>query len=150
LKLLYSVTKSNGGSGVKNVSDNQGNQAVDIAFINSAALNNAGDGITQQGSGTQYGQQIVLQNAIIDGNGGFGVNLASSPTGSTIPVAVGGYNAFRSNSSGDINGFAALVGDITLTADPFTNRAVGDFTLNNTAGGGADCRAAGFQSTLLG
>jgi hypothetical protein len=34
---------------------------------------------------------------------------------------------------------------ITLTSDPFTNAAGGDFSLNNTAGGGALLRAAGFD-----
>ncbi len=39
---------------------------------------------------------------------------------------------------------------ITLTVDPFTNAAGLDFTLNNTAGGGAMLRAAGYPSTLPG
>lgn len=37
------------------------------------------------------------------------------------------------------------LGAITLTGDPFTNAAAGDFSLNNTAGAGADLRAAGFD-----
>ncbi len=56
-------------------------------------------------------------------------------------------NAFGSYTSGRID--TGTVGSIieeihgiTLTADPFTNSASRDFTLNNTAGGGALCRAA--------
>jgi hypothetical protein len=37
------------------------------------------------------------------------------------------------------------IGAVTLTADPFTDKAAGDFSLNNTAGGGALCRAAGIS-----
>jgi hypothetical protein len=40
---------------------------------------------------------------------------------------------------------AIAIGEITLTADPFTNAASGDFSLNTTAGGGALLRAAGLS-----
>ena len=41
-------------------------------------------------------------------------------------------------------------GDITLTADPFTAGASGDFSLNSTAGGGALLKAAGFNNSIPG
>lgn len=37
---------------------------------------------------------------------------------------------------------------VTLTANPFTNAASGDFSLNNTAGGGSALRAAGIPSAF--
>lgn len=40
--------------------------------------------------------------------------------------------------------------DITLTGDPFTNAAGGDFSLNNTAGAGAAVRGTGTPGALLG
>lgn len=52
--------------------------------------------------------------------------------------------AYGNNTSGNISGTAREFGSITLTADPFTNAAGGDFSLNNTAGGGALLRGLGF------
>jgi hypothetical protein len=44
----------------------------------------------------------------------------------------------------------SVEGFVTLTADPFTDAANGDFTLNSTAGGGAELRGAGWPSALPG
>jgi hypothetical protein len=60
---------------------------------------------------------------------------------------VGRYNAFRSNSVDYLLVDSGL-GDVSLSADPFTNAAVGDFSLNSTAGGGAACKAAGYPGTF--
>jgi len=59
--------------------------------------------------------------------------------------------AFYNNTT-DVGtlGHGSNVGKISLTADPFTNAAGGDFSLNNTAGGGAALRAAGWPSSLPG
>jgi len=40
------------------------------------------------------------------------------------------------------------VGQVTLTGDPCTNASGGNFSLNNTAGAGAACRAAGFPGSF--
>jgi hypothetical protein len=54
--------------------------------------------------------------------------------------------ATRVGASGRTHGTPNCdVGPITLTADPFTNAAALDFSLNNTAGGGALLRAAGIS-----
>ncbi len=60
--------------------------------------------------------------------------------------------SFLSGVSGatDFQTALSTQGCITLTADPFANAAGGDFSLNQVAGGGAACRAAGFPSTLPG
>lgn len=47
---------------------------------------------------------------------------------------------------GGIANLPHRVGCVTLTGDPFANSGAGDFALNNTAGAGALCRAAGFPS----
>jgi len=55
------------------------------------------------------------------------------------------------NVGADVNvGNGPDINKIALTADPFTNAAGGDFTLNNTSGGGALCRAAGAGGLDLG
>jgi hypothetical protein len=59
-------------------------------------------------------------------------------------------NAFKSNSSGPRLNLGAQTGDVDLTADPFTNAAGGDFSLNNTAGGGALLRATGYPGVFPG
>ncbi len=38
---------------------------------------------------------------------------------------------------------------VTLTADPWTAKGSNDFSLNNTAGGGAACRASGIPGTFV-
>lgn len=55
--------------------------------------------------------------------------------------------------TGTTNGFDSMVlnlGFITLTANPFTNTAGGDYSLNNTAGGGALLRGVGSPATFTG
>ena len=53
------------------------------------------------------------------------------------------FNAIGNMGAGDSNeGDWPVTDEIMLTADPFTSAT--DLTLNNTAGGGAACRAAGF------
>lgn len=55
-------------------------------------------------------------------------------------------------STNPINGAAPYtnIKDVQLTADPFTNKTSHNFTLNNTAGGGAAVRSAGVPSILGG
>ncbi|AMV28810.1 hypothetical protein VT84_30735 [Gemmata sp. SH-PL17] len=57
-------------------------------------------------------------------------------------------NAYGSYTSGAYTGMGAGFGDFALTADPFVNRAARDFTLNNTAGGGALLRGKGFPTAF--
>lgn len=133
--------------GVRNLVDNF---LVALSFVNCVIASNTGDGIESEASSFNA-QHLHLTNTIIDGNGGFGVHLALPSSSGTIPsqLVIGANNAFRANTSGNRSHCPILPGDITLTADPFTARSSGDFTLNNTAGGGAACKAAGFQSTLI-
>ena len=86
-------------------------------------------------------------------NGGYGIQLSAA--GNPADAMYDG-NAFFSNTSGTRNNMDdtatnAVDGvspytntlDVILTGDPFTNAAGNDYTLNNTAGAGAACRAAG-------
>ena len=70
---------------------------------------------------------------------------------STDVVTVGGWrNAFYASNTADTLNVVDRVDptNIALSADPFTNAAGNDFSLNNTASGGADCRAAGFPGAM--
>lgn len=71
-------------------------------------------------------------------------------TGLTV-VDAALYNCAAYNNSGaatDNTDSRRLEGFITLTADPFTNAAGGDFSLNAVAGGGALLRATGLPGLL--
>jgi hypothetical protein len=56
-----------------------------------------------------------------------------------------------SNSSGNVQtGAGVVTGTVSLSADPCTNAAGGDFSLNNTASAGVACRAAGIPGAFPG
>jgi len=103
------------------------------------AYGGTGNGITFGNSG-----QAIAINCIAYGKTGTGFNTGSSRNNKLINCAGGG------NSVADQNNTQAAIfveGFITLTADPFTNAAGDDFSLNNTSGGGALLRQAGYPTT---
>lgn len=89
-------------------------------------------------------------NNVITGNGGYGINSVTAPSGGNTVAGLIGYNAFHNNTSGARNALGVGVGDVTLAGDPFTNAAGGDFSLNNTAGAGAACRAVAYPGSFPG
>ncbi len=106
-----------------------------LRITDSVIANNTGDGVSSVSSSTS----VYFRNVINYGNGGWGVNFTAAPT------FVGGNrnNAYGANTSGARQNLTAGTDDVTLTADPFTDAAGGDFTVNTTAGGGAAVRSAG-------
>lgn len=109
----------------------------------------------------QYVLTTTIKGNILSSNGGYGI-IGANAAVPADPFWDG--NAFYSNTSGarnnmdDTGGAVAINGvapytnvlDVILTANPFTNSASGDFTLNNTPGGGAACRAAGTPGAMPG
>lgn len=89
----------------------------------------------------------LVTNCVAVGNAAYGFITAASTT-ATMFRNNAGYNNTSGNTSftyaDQSSGFTALSGD------PFTNAAGGDFSLNNTAGAGASCRAAGFPGVFPG
>lgn len=154
VRLERCVIYNNGGVGITNVGGNVTSETTWMELLNCAVVANTSDGILMQGgSGWPNQQNLVVINTIIESNGGFGINSQSNVQAIFILL----NNAFRANASGNYNGGSIGSGttglgpqpsDITLTAEPFNNPSGNDFTLNNTAGGGALCRAAGFPSSL--
>ena len=98
---------------------------------------------------TSYGAALSggVKNNILDSNAGWGINFTTAPA--TVASLVD-YNAFRSNSLGTITLTKSGPHDVTLTANPFVAVGSNDFSLNNTAGGGAACRFAGFPGPFAG
>lgn len=80
------------------------------------------------------------RNCISYGNTGTGFNASAAIDYPIMHYCAAGNNA--ANFSTNLTN-RNLIGNITLTADPFTNAAGSDFSLNNTAGGGALLRALG-------
>lgn len=112
------------------------------SVTNCVSVSNSSHGIdSNSGSHTA----IFLWNNVIAYNSGWGITVSS---GSYVNAANAGIfedkNAFISNSSGNLQNLVAGSNDVTLTADPFTDKTNNDFSLNTTAGGGAACRAAGY------
>ena len=100
--------------------------------------------------GSSPAQTEVLGN-ILSENGGYGLAGTTASPLPALPPWDG--NAFYMNAAGarssldntaGVNGVTPYINtrDVTLTADPFVNKAGNDFRLNGTPGGGPACRAA--------
>jgi len=93
-----------------------------------------------------------IRNNIFSANGGYGINMTSAPLGEGALVAVPevDYNAFWTNTTAPRNNMPAGTHDVTLSGNPYVNSAGNNFQLNNTAGAGAACRAAGYPGAFPG
>lgn len=115
-----------------------------VVLIGNTIANNGTDGVAAGGINQLY---WIVYNNIFYGNGGYAINFtwgSGTTTGEFQPLR-NGPNAYGTNVSGDFRTIGAGVNDVTLLANPFTNSGAGDYTLNNIAGGGNACRAAGLQ-----
>lgn len=104
-------------------------------------------GISFGGYSDQIGAVRTIANCLFVSNGGYGVSGGAS-SGNFLD-----YCGFYGNTSGEISSTAewqGLSNNVTLTGDPFTDAANGDFSPNNTAGAGAACRAAGWPGAFPG
>jgi hypothetical protein len=96
---------------------------------------------------------VTIENCLFYGNAGWGVFTTNA---SVILWQIARANAYGGNTQGgrgkDSTGtiIPAGTGDVTLSANPFTNSGSGDFSLNTTAGGGAACKAAGYPGVFPG
>jgi hypothetical protein len=134
------VFYNNGGKGAE---IDAGTQYVTVNGC--AFVSNTSDGL--EVGGQSPGVPLSVLNSIFVSNGGFGLNVPTQGYGAgTIR-----NNAYFNNTSG-AQSRAALAGqnDVTLTGSPFNNPSGDDFGLNNTAGAGAACKAAGWQGNLNG
>jgi hypothetical protein len=89
-------------------------------------------------------------NNLVVSNGGFGIAYVGTPADAPTFTPEIDFNAYFSNTSGARSQFQAGAGDVTLTGNPFTNAAGGDFSLNSTSGAGAACRGTGYPGVFPG
>lgn len=137
------ISASNGGSGFFGTSG-----TGSTSYYNCTAYNNTGDGFNVAQSFTRG---CVIVNCISVNNGGWGFKSDSGyPTTDLINCA--GGSGTTANTSGNYTSanHPVVLNFVTTSAAPFTNAGSGDFSLNNTAGGGAACRAAGFPGVFPG
>lgn len=148
LTISRSVVRAN-AIGINNTAVGTTTASGSMFIKNCAIVSNSSHGIVHAKSTITTAVMLFLENNIIYGNGGFGVTMDNSST-FNLPSwnQFGACNAFGSNTSGDRSKFPSLPGDVALTANPFTSDSTGDFSLNNTSGGGPVCKAAGFPSTF--
>jgi hypothetical protein len=107
-------------------------------FMNNVIHGNGGDGVLVDNTLDQKFRLQLINNIITD-NGGYG--FSSDDLADLCVLA--DFNAYRGNTSGDVNNIDKGPNSVTLTADPYTDEAGDDYTPNDTAGGGAACIGAG-------
>lgn len=140
------------------------------AVLDSIFAGNTGDGVNIASTTTTT---LVITGNTFEGNGGDGLDLGGANNGSVtirnnifanhsgagdVGLRIGAqsgstavscdYNAFYNNNTHRSGNNTTGAHDVTttLTVDPFTNAAADDWSLNNTAGGGAVLRGAGYQA----
>lgn len=148
VQALYGcVVANNGGIGIA-CSEWGSNSFAALSLLNCVIYNNTSDGIKLT---NQF--PLILINNIVYGNGGYGLNLSGFTVGyaaTSMAINIQRDNAFGSNTSGNRNANLRFpVGDVTLTGNPFNAPSSGDFSLNQTAGAGAACIGAGWQSSII-
>jgi hypothetical protein len=127
----------NGASGV---SAYAGGSSTNRAFYfkNCNFSKNTGAGLLFAASSAEF---FLIWDCIFDANTTYGIDGGSG--GTAAPNVLSQYNnAFFNNTTAARRNMVAGVGDVTLSVSPYTSLGT-DFSLNNTAGGGAACRGAG-------
>lgn len=144
----HNIITGNGRYGILE-NTGSGSNAGAHTFINNTIANNVSDGIRFTFD-TVTGLSPILVKNIFYNNGassvGYNINWTNVNAAELMYLSlVNEFNAYYNNTGlGNRNNMGAGVGDVTLTGNPFTNTATGDWSLNNTAGAGAACRGISF------
>ena len=146
---IGTVFSTNTGNGANVQGLAQSGTAV---FFGCAFYKNGADGCRIVAQNLNDGiQAMTFLNCVFYGNTGYGINPQSIAAAGVTPSSnIQRNNAFGSNTSGNRpTGAPSDPTDIALSGDPFTAGSSGNFTLNTTAGAGAACTGAGWQSSIL-
>ncbi len=125
---------------------------VGVLFSGSSASAKRGIvyGCGLHGVDMQGNNNLTITNVHCESNTGLGFNAASG-YGYNRLINCSAYSNTGGNVVAGLLASAPTVqGFLTLTSTAFTSAAGHDFSLNNTAGGGAALRAAGFPGLYLG
>lgn len=138
---VYCVAANNSGAASDGFGISTANTGgTGIMFVNSAAYKNGRDG--WRFTSTNGIVEATVRFSWSYGNTG---NSLNSSGGALTGTQQFNWNAYE---SGSLNNILAGHNDITLSADPTTNGASGDFSLNSAAGGGAALKAEAFPGVL--
>ena len=140
------ILAKNGG---KNFYDTGTTRTVILFLSDCTIVDAVSDGIRSD-EGASGSFQLIGENNIIWGNGGWGVIMTTQTQTNTDARKIFRNNFYGSNTSGNLSGLSAGAGDVTGLSDPFVNRAGQNWGLNSTAGAGALVRAAGFPGAFRG
>lgn len=124
---------SNGSYGVQVTAA----QANGLCVTNSSFYNNTDHGLYLYATAVIGAGPYTVENCVFASNGGRGQAWNGAGAGLLL---FADFNAYYNNTSGEVSGLTKGEHSITLTADPFMDAAGGDFSLNDTAGGGAACK----------
>lgn len=119
-----------------------------ISALQCAFVDNTSHGIDDSTNAAAASQRPYLENNIFYGNGGWGNGMGTSQAALYSNIGSVRNNAFGANTSGNYAATTTSYDNITLTADPFTNSAADDYSLNSTAGGGALLKATGYPQAF--
>ena len=115
-----------------------------LLLRNCLFYNNTSHGLSLSGS-YSTGQHTTVYQNIFAKNGGYGINANAGSINLISQRSPFIFkNAFWSNTSGTNSSTTIILdpSNITLTANPFIDDVNKNWALNNTAGGGANIRAA--------
>lgn len=115
-----------------------------VVLIGNTIHGNGGNGFTLNSVGA-ISSFCVVNNIFSNHAAGYGISGVSAYA--EMPI-YSDFNGFYSNASGHRNNWPTGSNDVSLSSDPYTDEANDDYTLNATAGGGADLTGAGFPGTL--
>ena len=107
------------------------------AFMNCVAFNCEAGGFRLQSADSF----MACLNCVVTENGGFGFGHNSLPMAMMLLNCAGYDNTSGNYPTGGT--LPTIIDFVALSGDPFTSTATDDFSLNSTAGAGADCKAAG-------
>lgn len=145
VRLSRSIFANNDGGGFVQANGNVYSQILEAK--DNVFYGNGADGI-QSGAvnGATPSMLIDLSGNIFYGNTLYGIDNPVSPIISGLNRA----NAYGANGTDPRLNMPEGVGDVTLTEDPFTNAAAGDYSLNSAAGGGALLKGMGYPGVFPG
>ncbi len=124
---------------------NDGVVIVHGSIVSCTIANNGRDNIN--GSGTVRGN--VYWNNVLAFPVRYNINQVNWLSGGASYYGYYQKNFFWVGAGTEnINGMVVGGTNVVLTADPFTDENGGDYTLNNTAGGGAAVRGVGYPTSV--
>lgn len=168
VRIYDSIVRDNGGNGIE-LRTYSGGHAIERCLIHDnggwgirgddAAVDqvsirfNTIDGNADGGIDTRPQRRrswTIMYNLITNHSGAGDIGLQSAGTTSGDVVFLVDGNFYWNNTTHKSGTFMDGDNDVTLTADPYTDSANDDYSLNNTAGGGAACRGAGPNNLDIG